>query len=263
MLSMKRLTWAVCGALAIAVLANGSASAADELYSPPGATKLKASALKWVATQKPSDDVKKQVTAIWADVDKNSSPRAQFQKVIDTFSAANPAAKAFIASCGLMKTKLVAPELKPALTKGQSKFFTANVQLFYARYLTQRKMYDKALVVFKGLDAKQVADPASCLFFKSVCQHQLLLQKEGLATLDSLLKKTESVPLRFTNVANLMQYDLQQHRDKSLKAISLKMRDSGRRLDLAHGGQKVQQIQGEIIADLDELIEKLEQKGGS
>ncbi|GAB4160895.1 MAG: hypothetical protein Tsb009_38200 [Planctomycetaceae bacterium] len=263
MLSAKRLTWAVCGALAVALLANTPTSAADELYAPPGAAKLKVDVQKWLASQNASQEIKKQVNAIWADADENTSSRALFQKVIDSFAAANPAARAFIESCRLDKAPLKAPKLEEKLLKGQSEFFTANMRLFYARYLTQRKMYDEALAAFKDLNPKTVADPATHLFFKSVCQHQLLQQKEGLKTIDALLKNTESVPVSYTNVANLMQYDLQQHRDKTLKAISLKMRDSERRLDLARGGQKVQQVQDEIIADLDELIEKLEQQGGS
>lgn len=263
MLSVNRLTWAVCGALALAVSAGGPASAADDLYAPPGAAKLKAAALKWVAAQKgTSPAAKKQVDQIWSDAD-DSSPRVLFGKVIETFTAVSPEAKKLVDACKLQDAPLVAPSAKVLEAKGHDPFFTANLRLYYGRYLTQRKMYDEGLSVLKTVDPKTVADPATCLFFTSVCQHQLLKQKEGLATLNKLLKNTESVPVSYTNVANLMQYDLQQLRDKTLKAISLKMRDSERRLDLARGGQKVQQVQGEIIADLDELIEKLEQQGGS
>jgi hypothetical protein len=264
MLSAKRLTWAVCGALTLAVSVGGSATAADDLYAPPGVAKLKAATLKWMAAQKgTSPAVKKQVEAVWADADGDTSSRALFAKVIETFALVNGDAKKLVESCTLQNAPLVAPGANSLNAKGNAPFFTTNMRVFYGRYLTQRKMYDEGLRVLKSVDPKTVADPATHLFFTSVCQHQLLMQKEGLATLAKLLKNTKSVPVSYTSVAGLMQYDLQQFRDKSLKTISLKMRDSERRLDLARGGQRVQQVQGEIIADLDELIEKLESAGGS
>jgi len=264
MMSSKRLLTAVCGALALTIVVSQSAFAAGDLYAPPGAAKLKAAALKWAGDQKGAPaNSQQQVEKIWADADSDSSPRVLFAKVIETFAAVNPDARKLIGSLSLLNAPLTAPDAKSLAAGGSSRFYSANMRLYYARYLTQRKMYDEALAIFNGFDVKRVADPATYLFFKSVCEHQLLKQREGLVTLNKLLKNTESVPLRYSNVASLMQYDLQKLKDKSLKSISLKMRDSGRRLELARGGQRVQRVQKEIIADLDALIKKLEQQGGS
>ena len=260
---MRRL---VPAALAVAVVLTASARsfAADEVYAPPPGEKLKAMTLKWVAAQKVDAKTQTQVDAIWKGVDANLSPRVGFQKVIETFVAVRPEAKKFLDSCVLVDAPLTAPNADFLKGSSGGDFYTANMRLYYGRYLAQRKMYDEALVVLSGLDPKTVADPATCLFFKAVCEHQLLMKKEGLATISKLLKSTEQVPVSYSNVATLMEFELKGMRNgTTLTKIALKMRDSQRRLDLARGGQRIQKLQNDIVANLDELIEKLEQSGGT
>jgi len=249
-------------AAAVALSVSARANAANEVYAPPAPAKLKATALKWVAGQKVTPAIQTRVDKIWSDADATLSPRVGFQKVIETFAAVRPDAKKFIDSCALVDAPLTAP--KADVLKGaKDDFFASNLRLYYGRYLAQRKMYDESLAVLAELNPRSVADPATCLFFKAVCEHQLLKKTEGLATLTKLLKSTEQVPVSYSNVATLMEFELKGMRTGvSLAKVSLKMRDSERRLDLARGGQKVQKVQNEIIADLDELIEKLEQQQG-
>jgi hypothetical protein len=84
-----------------------------------------------------------------------------------------------------------------------------------------------------------------------------------LATLDKLLKNTENVPVSYASVAGLMQYELQSLQEDTLDEVARMMRDVERRLDLGRGGQKVQKREYEVIAKLDEIIEKLESQAGS
>ena len=123
-------------------------------------------------------------------------------------------------------------------------------------------MYEEALEIFRELDPAAVVDPASCLFFRAVCEHQLLRKSAGLATIDKLLSGTERVPESYAGLAKLMQHDLQELQDESLSTVSRKMKDSERRLDLGRGGQKVQKVQDEIVAALDDLIKKAQQQQG-
>lgn len=249
-------------AAAVALAASAQAMAADNVYAPPAPAKLKATALKWVADQKVDAAVQKQVDKIWSDVGAGLSPRVGFQKVIETFAVVRPDAMRFIESCTLVDAPLTAPKAE-FLKNAKGEFYGSNLRLYYGRYLAQRKMYDESLAVLSELNPRSVADPATCLFFKAVCEHQLLKKKDGLATLATLLKSTEQVPVSYSNVATLMEFELKGIRNGvSLTKVSLKMRDSERRLDLARGGQRVQKLQNEIIADLDELIEKLEQQQG-
>ena len=183
-------------AMSVTVLAGAmlfgtalAARAADEVYAPPAPAKLKAMTLQWVAgqNQKPSAEVRRQVEALWADV-QGLSPRAGFQKVIETFVLVRPAARQLVESCRLVNAPLSAPKAGELLKGSAGDFYTANLRLYYGRYLAQRRMFDEALTVLQTIEPQQVVDPATCLFYRAVCEHQLLMKKEGLATINRLLK---------------------------------------------------------------------------
>lgn len=255
MLSVNRLIRAACCALAVTVLANGSVVSANS-YSSPTPAQLKVTTLKWVnAQEQASPKAHAQAQELWKKVDSSASARELFDKVVKTFTLVDPVAKKFVADCRLVGGGFVAPKMMPL--KERQPFFAQNMQLFYGHHLAERKMYDEAVVVLNSVDAKAVVDPATCLFYKSVCHHQLSQKKEGLTALTDLLKKTAKVPASYRTVANLMQHDLQAFKeDSSLESIARKMKDVERRLKLARGGEKVQEVEGDIIAALDELIAK-------
>ncbi|MEX2287103.1 MAG: hypothetical protein WD648_08445, partial [Planctomycetaceae bacterium] len=202
------------------------------------------------------------IASLWTGKSEKPSAQELLQTVVATFAVVDPQTRQFVESCSLDQPSLVPPDGTFLLDDAAHPHFAANMRLFYARYLAQRKMYDEALRVFEKVDPAYVVDPASCLYFKSVCQHQLLMKTEGLATIELLLKNTADVPVRYSSVATLMQYDLEALKEKSLDEISRKMRDSERRLELARSGPKAQKVQSEIIAGLDEIIEELEQQAG-
>lgn len=258
-----RLSLPVCGVMVLALASAAPARAMDDLYAPPTADQVRSRAMEWVALQKPDEKVREQIAKLWADDDGARSGRVLLDRTVETFALGDPEARKFVEACRLVDPPLVPPEPKLLERDGLSEFYTMNMRLFYGRHLAQRKMYDEALAVLAGLDPKKVVDPASCLFYRSVCEHQLLKKDEGLATIDKLLKNTEDVPASYSTVATLMQYELDALKDKTLDTIARKMRDSERRLELARGGKRVQKVQDEIIADLDEMIKKLEQQGGS
>lgn len=173
----------------------------------------------------------------------------------------NAEIQAFVDACQLSLTPQVLPETD-VLDAQDNEFVSSNLRLYFARNLSRGRMYDEALEQFSQIDPRNVIDPATSLFYAAVCQQQLLMKTEGLATLDKLLTKTEDVPVRYSSVAKLMQYELQNLRQDSLDEIAAKMKDVERRLGLGRGGRKVQKKEAEIIASLDYLIEKLEQQGG-
>ncbi|HUG91141.1 MAG TPA: hypothetical protein VML55_09920, partial [Planctomycetaceae bacterium] len=157
---------------------------------------------------------------------------------------------------------LVPPE-SAAIFETPNEFYNGAMRQFYALYLSQRKMYDEALEQFAGLDPARSLDPASYFYFKAVAEHELLMKTEGLASIATLLDGVENVPVRYQAVAALMKHELEALQLDSLDEVARKMRDVERRLDLARAGEKVQRREDEIIATLDEIIEKLEQQGGS
>jgi len=239
----------------------GEAPAAP-LYAPPSIDDTQTRVLEWTATQKIADPrVTERIASLWKDVPADLSPRQVFDRVIETFRTADIEARRFIDACDLARPPLVPPDPSLLLKKhAGDDFFVAHLRLYFARYLAQRSMYEEALAVFHELDPAAVVDPATCLFFRAVCEHQLLQRTEGLATLDNLLQNTQQVPEPYAGLAKLMEHDLKSLEEDPLGTVSRMMRDSERRLDLGRGGQKVQKVQDEIVAALDELIKKAEQQ---
>lgn len=238
--------------------AAGQLSAAEgtDVYAPKTAEQVRQELLRWLPRHGVTND--KTVSAIlelWAPAAAPLPPRQVFERLLQSFSLADPTVRQFLTTYQPGASFRSLP--KPLLTQDEAdEFLTAHLRLFYARALTQALMYDEALVVFARIDPAKVVDPATCLFYRAVCEHQLLRKKEGLATLDKLLHKTEGVAEPYTQVGTLMQDELASLDDKSLSGVSRKMQDSERRLDLGRGGQRVQKVQDEIIESLDEIIKK-------
>ena len=243
---------------AIVLMADARAIAAEPLAAP-AADDVRSQALQWVAARGiTAEAVLKEAAALWSDLPSDASARVLLERTVETFAAADSDVRAFVEACRVGQAWLVPPEATVLAEAEPASFFAANLRLYYARSLAQRQMYDEALAQFEQIDPRTVVDPATCLFYRAVCEHALLQKGSGLETIARLLQDTENVPVSYASVAVLMRHDLEALEDKSLDAISRKMRDSERRLELARGGQRVQKVQGEIIADLDELIEKLE-----
>jgi hypothetical protein len=248
----------------VVALSTAGLAQAEQLHAPPTAGEVRTRTLTWVAGQKGIDKATlERAGKVWALGEEKLSTRELFAKVVETFTIADPKSRTFVGSCALMRAPLLPPKPTALEGDGVDKFYAANMGLYYGRYLAQRKMFDEALRVFRKVDVAQSVDPASYLFFKACCEHQLLLKEDGLKTIGTLLRNTEGVPARYSTVATLMEVELKGLQLDSLNAASRLMKDSERRLDLARGGRKVQKVQDEIVTILDDIIEKLEQQGGT
>lgn len=235
-----------------------------QLIAPPPADVVRTRTLEWVAQRVPEDKGRlEEIGKLWTWPDEPPSPEQLFELAIRSFCLADAETQAFVQSCALARPALLAPEARVLAKSDSGPFYLANLGLFYGRYLVQRQMFEEGLTVFEQTAVADVIDPAAYYFHKAVCQHRLLLKGDGLATIEQLLKGTEGVPVRYTTVATLMQYDLEALQENSLDEISRKMSDVERRLSLGRAGQRVQKKEDEIIATLDEIIKKIEdQQGG-
>jgi hypothetical protein len=246
-------------AAAIVLTASASFAAAAEgtdLYAPRPADQVRQDLLHWLPRHGATNEkTVSHILELWAPAATPLPGRQVFERLIQSFSLADPSVRQFVEASQPGASFRSSP--KPFLTHDESdEFLTAHLRLFYARALTQERMFDEALAVFAKIDPAKVVDPATCLFYRAVCEHQLLRKTEGLATLDKLLHKTEGVAEPYAQVAALMQDELSALDDQSLSGVSRKMQDSERRLDLGRGGQRVQKVQDEIIESLDEIIKK-------
>lgn len=254
--------------LALCIVIGGTTTAQGvrnkTTIAPPDRRDVKTEVLTALTQLGIKDELALQrVTELWAKETKQ--PKELLDLTVRSFAAVHPETARFVDQCRFdVPTYRIARMPK---IDDPPKSYSANVGLFYGRYLAQRRLFDEGLEVLEQIDPASVTDPASLLFFKAVCQHQLLRKNGGLESIELLLKKTLGVPMSYRQVAELMKYELESLEEKSLDEISRMMGDVGRRLDLGRGGERVQKKENEIIARLDEMIEKMEQQqqnnGGS
>ncbi len=239
------------------------ATLAIGLVAPPAPDTVRTRTLEWVAQRGVNDKARlEEIGKLWVFGDDVPSPQGLFELVIQSFALADQPTREFVDACKLQDAPLVPPDAALLDREDAGRFYAANLSLFYGRYLAHRQMFEEALEVLARTSIGDVVDPASLLFFKAVCQHHLLMKTDGLSTIEQLLKNTEGVPVRYSTLASLMQFDLEALRDQSLDEVARKMTDVERRLGLGRAGQKVQKKEDEIIVTLDELIKKIEEQGG-
>ncbi len=197
--------------------------------------------------------------AIWAN-DK----RSILDRTADALALGNTEVQAFLAHA--RNPQASAPAEVPAILKDdkQDSFFRTNVALAFAKAAASRRVYEEALEALstKGIDPEVAVDPASFYFFKAVSAHATMKKETAISSIVKLLDDVADSPARYTMVATLMFFDIQNWSPdpKDLSNIEKLMDNSGRRLDLARGGEKTQDIQKKIIFRLDELIKELENK---
>jgi hypothetical protein len=228
-------------------------------YSPMPFETAREWTFAWAAAATQSETAPEVVQQTWANVEAGIPARGIHELVVRSFAAIDPSAAELFAKLDPRDPPLVPPEPAPLMENG-NEFYAANLRLHVARLLTDLRMYDEAHALFEEVDLTQAVDPATALFYRAVCEHQLLMKDEGLATMAALLERTEAVPESYVSVARLMQAELEALEPETLDEIAGLMRDVERRLDLARGGQRVQKKEDEIAAKLDEMIKKIEEQ---
>lgn len=199
--------------------------------------------------------------AVWA-----KDGRSVFDRTIDSLVLGSPDAAALLKAA--KNPDADAPQTAPAfLTDDKADpFFKANVATAYAKALAGKRVYEEALDALKAVQPEQVVDPGTYYFFKAVSEHALIQKEQAVGSITRLLDDVADTPDRYKMVATLMFFDMQNWSAdaKDLANVGRLMDNSGRRLDLARGGEKTQDIQKKIIFRLDEKIKELENqcKGG-
>jgi hypothetical protein len=215
----------------------------------------------WLRMRNMEDPAKlAEVDGLWKSADGTSLPQESLlRRVLSSFAIAHPPTAEFLSQLELSSAPLSVPDPRSLYnTKELGTFYDSNLRVHFARYLTQRQMYEEALETLTGVLPAETVDPAGMLFYKATCQKALGLRDEGLETLNQLLKRTEGAPPRYQSVGALMQSDLELLESKSLDDIANKMSDVKRRLLLARAGEKTQKVEKEIVDLLDEIIKKKE-----
>ncbi|HET6572381.1 MAG TPA: hypothetical protein VFG68_02175 [Fimbriiglobus sp.] len=251
--------WLAAAALAVGT-ALGSATAADPARPVYGFGTLKAVPVAdakskveaWLKAADKFDQAK--FDAVWSREGRSALDRTVDSILLGLPEAADALAEARIPGA-------TAPTAVPAAIRdAKDPFVKANLAAAYAKALTGRKVYEEALDVLKGVQPEQLVDPAGFYFHKAVAEHALIQREAAVGTLARLLDDVPDAPDRYRIVATLMFFDLQNWSkdEKDLSNITRLMDNSGRRLELARGGPKTQDIQKKIVFRLDEKIKELE-----
>ncbi len=200
--------------------------------------------------------------ASWAELTELAPPADRLDLLARTLRAADPAIEALLATLDPLGTPPEeAPEVDFAVDSSDE-FARDHLRLIVGRTLVRLGMYDEALYELEGLDPARLIDPATALYCRAVCEHQLLMRDEALVSLESLLERTARVPEPVAALAGLMKGELGETKPDSLREVAGMMRDVERRLVLGRSGPKVRKREDEIVARLDAIIEKLEAQAG-
>jgi hypothetical protein len=245
-------------ALALSSVFVSQAWAAQVATAPP-LESLKSQLDAWLAPQLTArPELKQEVEELWSTADKSLTPSQRADLVLRTFYLADPDVRDLVESCTIGSPGLTQRDFPAISSRHDEPLLTNNVRAFYARFLATATLYEEALDIYRQIDLKHVADPATVLFYKAVCEHALLQRDDGLVTLGKLLDETESVPGRYRALGELMKGDLEKLEEKSLGEVAKQMSDVRRRLTLGRAGEKVQRVEDQIIVTLDEIIKKKE-----
>lgn len=216
----------------------------------PEAAKGKAEA--WLKSVGKYDE--KRFNEIWKD-----EKRTVLDRTADSLALGNTEVEALLQN--VRKPDYIPADV-PGVLKDpkQDDFFRANVALAFARTAAGKKVYEEALDALKAVNPEFAVDPASYFFFKAVSEHATMKKEAASSSIVKLLDDCADSPARYTMVATLMFFDMQNWAadPKDLTNIERLMDNSQRRLDLTRGGEKTQDIQKKIVFRLDELIKKLE-----
>ncbi len=193
--------------------------------------------------------------AVWA-----KSHRSILDRTVESMTQAQPELAELLKNARNPEAEPPTELPKFLSEEGIDPFFKANVATVYARSLSSKRIYEEALDALKVAMPEQVVDPSTYYFYKAVCEHALIQKDQAVASIVRLLDDVADAPDRYKMVATLMFFDMQNWSAdaKDLSNIGRLMDNSGRRLDLARGGKKTQDIQKKIIFRLDEKIKELE-----
>jgi len=257
--------WLSASVLAAGVAAGlpgvaGAAESKSAVYTfgtlkAPTAEAVRDQARAWLEGVGKTDDVTRAAfQAIW------ESDKPLLDRVTETLTLGDANAAKLLAEA--RDPAAPAPKEIPALLRDAKlpAFYRANLALAYAKALSGKRVYEEALDALKAAVPEQVVDPAAYYFHKAVTEHALIQKREATGSIARLLDDVSDCPERYKMVATLMYLDMQgwKDEDKDLGNIARLMDNSERRLDLARGGPKTQEIQKKIVFRLDELIKDIE-----
>lgn len=263
----RLLLWIGC--LSVVTSATAAETVPDEFgkratWQVPAAATVRDQVLAWAKQRSLDEAGTLKVETLWPEPAENEAREVAstelLERVVTTIAAIDDDAARLVEQCRSIKPPLVMPEHEMLVDDTRPEFERQNLRLYYGRWLAQNRLIDESLKQLDGLKPEGVVDPATLLFYQSVCHHRLLDKEKCLPALAQLMENDKVIPRRYATVAKLMEADLKPLKTDSLDEVSRLMDDIQRRLDLARAGKKVRKQEDDVIAKLDKMIEELEKQ---
>jgi hypothetical protein len=227
-------------------------------WQSPSADRVRNQVFAWLDERKLEAAERARAEALWPAKAEQVSGAELLERLVRTAALADENARKLVELCSQARAPL-SPPSQPWLADSKTPAWLAkNVRLYYGRWLAQQRLFDEALEQLDGLQADEVVDPASLLFYQAIVYHRLLTRDAAVEAIARLLDGPDQGPRRYATLAKLMESDLRDLKEESLDHIARRMEDIERRLDLGRAGPKVRGVQDGVIKSLDKLIEELE-----
>jgi len=172
---------------------------------------------------------------IWAEEN-----RSVLDRTADSLALANTEAAAILAN--IRKSDATAPAETPSLLLDAKldTYFRTNIALAFAKSAASKKVYEEALEALNATTPEAAVDPAALYFFKAVAEFSTMKKEAAAGSVLRLIDDVVDAPDRYKRVAIEMFFEMQNWSadPKDLSNIERLMDNSGRRLELARGGEK-------------------------
>jgi hypothetical protein len=269
---------AILCAIGTALLASAGVALADDAFGPTAtwkplaATEARVRFDRYLQGKTITAEQQAEIDSIWSapaigtrgdepagDAPRQKEPRIDLlDRTARSLAVVNPQVKELVAHCNRPFRVGQQPEYPWLLESNTPEFVRNNLRLYYARWLAQQELHDRAATLLAGLEPAETIDPAGLLFYRAIVHHRLVNAKESRQAAMQLLEREADLPRRYQQLAALMTEDLKEIDYDSLDHISRRMNDIERRLDLGQAGEKVRKVEDGVIASLDKLIEQME-----
>lgn len=218
---------------------------------------LKERLQQWLTLARTDETTSKQAMELWSDRDQVDGLTAEqtLDRLMDSLAIADKSVQQLVESCRSTGTR-TSLDYEGARSDA---FFKDHVTLYHARWLTQHRFYDEAILMLEPINPENVVDPASLFFYRAVCRLRLLKPAESGDDITLLLNQTLDVPYRFRAVAEMMKEEVRMATE-GLPQVARLMSDVQRRLDLGNSDDPVQKREDEVVAALDKLLAEMEKQ---
>ncbi|TWU27241.1 hypothetical protein [Bythopirellula polymerisocia] len=230
-------------------------------WYPPSYETVREQVFTWIDSTTADPVLAQEARSLWPSLSlRELDGPAMLDLVVETAAMTNPQIANLMAQCNEQSFEPLPPDLLWLSSSQLPEMVQNNVRLYVARWLTQHTRYDDVLVLLGDLQVEDVVDPASLLFCRMVAHHQVVEPDRSRAALVELLEQAETIPVRYRQVAELVEKDLAGLEDESLDHVSRRMNDVRRRLNLGQAGKQVQVVEKGVVDSLDGLIKKIEEQ---